>query len=73
MTRAARDFARAAAVESEPGCCGPDDSRGSDNGVRGSRPHDDASPETVPDTAVNASLGRGVPTAAAELGEARSR
>jgi SAM-dependent methyltransferase len=63
---AARDAAR----ESDAGCCGP--SAGSctpadQTAVFGASLYDEATREEVPDAAVRASLGCGVPTAVAEL------
>jgi SAM-dependent methyltransferase len=64
----AHDQARA--LESESGCCGSGSlscSPGDETGVFGGTLYDEASREDVPDAAVNASLGCGVPTAVAEL------
>ncbi|MFZ0040044.1 MAG: arsenite methyltransferase [Solirubrobacteraceae bacterium] len=61
---------QARAVESESGCCGSEAFTGSpadDTGVFGASLYDQASRENVPTTAVDASLGCGVPTAVAEL------
>jgi ubiquinone/menaquinone biosynthesis C-methylase UbiE len=67
--------ARAAAgqtVGSEAGCCGSDGcgcSPADAAGVFGSALYDEAASAEVPDGAVNASLGCGVPTAVADLDE----
>jgi len=55
----------AAAARGQSGCCSPAD----DTGVFGRGLYDEASREDVPDGAVNASLGCGVPTAVAALHE----
>jgi len=62
-------FDQAAALESESGCCGSGASctAADDTGVFGSSLYDEASREAVPEAAVNASLGCGVPTAVADL------
>jgi arsenite methyltransferase len=66
------EFRQARAIESESGdgdsdfyCCSPADR----TGVFGSALYDEARREQLPDTAVQASLGCGVPTAVAELRE----
>jgi arsenite methyltransferase len=66
---AAGHYDQAAALESESGCCGSDASCSSagETGVFGSSLYDEASREEVPEAAVDASLGCGVPTAVAEL------
>ncbi|HEY3726606.1 MAG TPA: arsenite methyltransferase [Solirubrobacteraceae bacterium] len=66
---AAGDQDQAAALESEAGCCGSEGSCGTSSkaGAWGSRLYDEATRQDVPEAAVNASLGCGVPTAAAEL------
>ncbi|MFZ0090233.1 MAG: methyltransferase domain-containing protein, partial [Solirubrobacteraceae bacterium] len=61
---------QARALESESGCCGLGSLTGSpadETGVFGSSLYDQASRENVPTTAVDGSLGCGVPTAVAEL------
>jgi arsenite methyltransferase len=61
---------QARALESESGCCGSGSSCCSpadEAGVFGATLYDEASREEVPDAAVNASLGCGVPTAVAQL------
>jgi arsenite methyltransferase len=58
------------ALESEAGCCGGDGascSPATTAGVFGASLYDEAAREEVPDAAVSASLGCGVPTAVAEL------
>ncbi len=55
----------AAAATSAAGCCSPADREG----VFGSALYDEATSEQVPDAAVSASLGCGVPTAVADLSE----
>jgi SAM-dependent methyltransferase len=58
------------ALESESGCCGPGSttcSPADEPGVFGGSLYDQASRADVPDAAVNASLGCGVPTAVADL------
>ena len=60
----------ACALEAEPGCCGPDAvtcSPADETGVFGAALYDERSRDEVPDAAVNASLGCGVPTAVADL------
>jgi len=66
---AAGRFDQAAALESEAGCCGSGASctPADETGVFGSSLYDEDSREAVPDAAVNASLGCGVPTAVADL------
>lgn len=56
-------------MESEAGCCGSGASctPADETGVFGSSLYDEDSREAVPDAAVNASLGCGVPTAVADL------
>jgi arsenite methyltransferase len=60
---------RARALESESGCCGAGAScsPADDTGVFGASLYDEASRESVPQAAVDASLGCGVPTAVADL------
>jgi arsenite methyltransferase len=60
-----RDRYAAAAKKSLEGCCSP----GDETGVFGAALYDEASIAGVPDAAVNASLGCGVPTAVADLHE----
>jgi len=66
---AAGRYDEAAALESESGCCGSGGScsPADETGVFGSSLYDEASREAVPDAAVSASLGCGVPTAVADL------
>ena len=67
---AAGAYDQAQALESESGCCGSDGagcSPADATGVFGAAVYDDASRESVPDAAVSASLGCGVPTAVADL------
>jgi len=67
------EFKQARAIESESGCCGSDElyccSPADETGVFGSALYDEARVEQLPDDAVMASLGCGVPTAVAELSE----
>jgi SAM-dependent methyltransferase len=66
--RGAYDQARA--LESESGCCGSDRltcSSADETGAFGASLYDEASREDVPEAAVSASLGCGVPTAVADL------
>ncbi len=62
---------QARAIESQSGCCGSDElyccSPADRAGVFGSALYDEAHAEQIPDDAVLASLGCGVPTAVAEL------
>jgi arsenite methyltransferase len=62
-------YDEAAALESESGCCSPGAScsPADDTGVFGASLYDEASCEAVPDAALKASLGCGVPTAVADL------
>jgi arsenite methyltransferase len=63
------DFAQAQALESESGCCGSGSascSPADETGVFGATLYDEASREQVPEAAVGASLGCGVPTAVAD-------
>ena len=63
-------FEQARAIESESGCCGSTSSCCSpadETGVFGGSLYEEATREGVPDAAVNASLGCGVPTAVAAL------
>ncbi len=65
-------YDRARALESESGCCGTESvtcSPADDVGVFGASLYDEASREDVPEAAVSASLGCGVPTAVADLHE----
>jgi arsenite methyltransferase len=65
-------YEQARALESESGCCGPDSltcSPADETGVFGASLYDQASRANVPDAAVNASLGCGVPTAVADLSD----
>ncbi len=66
-------YQRAQAIESESGCCGSDElyccSPADETGVFGSALYDEARDEQLPDDAVKASLGCGVPTAVAELSD----
>jgi ubiquinone/menaquinone biosynthesis C-methylase UbiE len=67
------EFQQARAIESQSGCCGSDElyccSPADDTGVFGSALYDEARGEHLPDKAVMASLGCGVPTAVAELSD----
>jgi ubiquinone/menaquinone biosynthesis C-methylase UbiE len=67
------EFKQARAIESESGCCGADElyccSPADESGVFGSALYDEARGEQLPDDAVMASLGCGVPTAVAELSD----
>ena len=66
------DFAQAQALESESGCCGSGSAScrpADETGVFGATLYDEASREQVPEAAVGASLGCGVPTAVADLHE----
>ena len=65
-------YDQAQAYESGPGCCGSESGTcgyGYDTGVFGSSLYDGATREEVPEAAVSASLGCGVPTAVADLHE----
>jgi arsenite methyltransferase len=53
----------ARAIEAQAGCCSPAD----ETGVFGAELYDQSSRDEVPDAAINASLGCGVPTAVADL------
>ncbi|MGB9182477.1 MAG: arsenite methyltransferase [Solirubrobacteraceae bacterium] len=67
---AAGAYDQAHALESESGCCDPraaTSSPADETGVFGASLYDEASREEVPEAAVDASLGCGVPTAVAEL------
>ena len=67
---AAGAYDQAQSLEAEAGCCGSDGTACSPAdaaGVFGASLYDDASRESVPDAAVSASLGCGVPTAVADL------
>jgi ubiquinone/menaquinone biosynthesis C-methylase UbiE len=67
------EFKQARAIESGSGCCGSDElyccSPADEVGVFGSALYDEARGEQLPDDAVMASLGCGVPTAVAELSD----
>jgi SAM-dependent methyltransferase len=67
------EFKQAQAIESESGCCGADQasccSPADETGVFGSALYNEARGEQLPDEAVVASLGCGVPTAVAELSD----
>jgi arsenite methyltransferase len=58
----------AAAATQQSGCCSPAD----DTGVFGGALYDEASTANIPEAAVNASLGCGVPTAVADLHEGQT-
>jgi arsenite methyltransferase len=61
---------QARALEAEAGCCTPDHVNGSPadaTGVFGADLYDQHTRDEVPDAAINASLGCGVPTAVADL------
>jgi arsenite methyltransferase len=63
-------FERARALEAEAGCCSPDAvsrSPADETRVFGAGLYDQSSRDEVPDAAINASLGCGVPTAVADL------
>ncbi len=63
-------YDQARALESPSGCCGSESltcSPADETGVFGSSVYDEASRESVPTAAVDASLGCGVPTAVAQL------
>ena len=65
-------YEQAGTFESGPGCCASESGGcgpGYDTGVFGSDLYDEATRETVPQAAVSASLGCGVPTAVADLNE----
>jgi arsenite methyltransferase len=64
-------YDRARAVESGSGCCGgaASCSPADETGVFGATLYDEAAREDVPEAAVSASLGCGVPTAVADLHE----
>jgi SAM-dependent methyltransferase len=70
-TAAARgSFEEARALEAEAGCCGPaavNCSPADQTGAFGADLYDQSSRDEVPDKALNASLGCGVPTAVADL------
>lgn len=67
------EFQQARAIESQSGCCDSDElyccSPADQTGVFGSALYDEARGEELPDDAVMASLGCGVPTAVAELSD----
>ena len=61
---------QARVIEAQAGCCSPNASCGSpadETGVFGGELYDQSSRDEVPDAAINASLGCGVPTAVADL------
>ncbi|MGN6872931.1 MAG: arsenite methyltransferase [Solirubrobacteraceae bacterium] len=64
-------YDQARALESDSGCCGgaAGCSPADDTGVFGATLYDEAAREEVPEAAVSASLGCGVPTAVADLRE----
>ena len=64
-------YDQARALESESGCCGgaASCSPADETGVFGATLYDEATREDVPDAAVSASLGCGVPTSVADLHE----
>jgi arsenite methyltransferase len=69
---AAKAAAYAQAAHTEAGCCGTEavtSSPADETGVFGDTLYDDASREELPQAALNASLGCGVPTAVADLRE----
>jgi ubiquinone/menaquinone biosynthesis C-methylase UbiE len=70
------EFKQARAIESGSGCCGSDEpyccSPADEIGVFGSALYDEARGEQLPDDAVMASLGCGVPTAVAELSDGQT-
>jgi ubiquinone/menaquinone biosynthesis C-methylase UbiE len=67
------EFKQARAIESQSGCCGSDElyccSPADETGVFGSALYDEARGEQLPEGAVMASLGCGVPTAVASLSD----
>src|SRR6516164_9858145 len=68
----AKYAAAATAAYAEAGCCGPGSgacSPADAEGVFGAALYGDASSADIPDAAINASLGCGVPTAVADLAE----
>jgi arsenite methyltransferase len=71
MAASRSEFKQAGATESESGCCGPDGSAccspADQTGLFGSALYEEAREQQVPDVAVNASLGCGIPTAVAAL------
>jgi SAM-dependent methyltransferase len=67
---AAGDYAQAAAIESEAACCGPAGCATADADVWGAQLYAEEDRENVPEPAVSASLGCGVPTAVADLHDA---
>jgi ubiquinone/menaquinone biosynthesis C-methylase UbiE len=58
-----------AVADNQAGCCGASCSPADETGVFGATLYDEASRESVPTAAVDASLGCGVPTAVADLHE----
>jgi arsenite methyltransferase len=69
---AAKAVAATTAEQAEAGCCGSEGlacSPGDATGIFGGQLYDDASSYRLPEAALNASLGCGVPTAVAELRE----
>ncbi len=65
-------YDQARALESESGCCGPGQltcSPADETGVFGGALYDESTGGNVPQAAINASLGCGVPTAVADLHE----
>jgi len=67
---AAGSFEVARSLEADAGCCGPGAvscSPADETGVFGADLYDQSSRDEVPDSALNASLGCGVPTAVADL------
>jgi SAM-dependent methyltransferase len=64
--------ANAASASDEAGCCGPESvtcSPADGEGLFGGALYGEASSERIPEAAINASLGCGVPTAVAELAQ----
>jgi arsenite methyltransferase len=67
------EFEQARSMESESGCCGSDNpyccSPADETGVFGAALYEEVQGRQIPDDAVNASLGCGVPTAVADLSD----
>jgi arsenite methyltransferase len=63
------EFAQAHAIEFESGCCGSGCTPADETGVFGSAMYEETQGGQVPDAAMKASLGCGVPTAVAELSD----
>ena len=63
------ELAAAREIEAEAGCCGPGGGCGPSEQAFGATLYDEGTREAVPEAAVEASLGCGVPTAVADLHE----